>query len=90
MVPIGYCDADWGSNKEDRHSVSGVVFMLAGCHSPGVSDQHHRSSCSHDKEASLCSIFLSLRLWSDWWYSLSLSWLSLRSFSLPAQAAPGQ
>jgi len=30
MVLIGCCDADWGRNEEDRHSVSGVVFMLAG------------------------------------------------------------
>jgi len=27
MVSIGYCDADRGSNEEDRHSVSEVVFI---------------------------------------------------------------
>ena len=27
---IGYCDADWGQRLDDRRSVTGYVFMLAG------------------------------------------------------------
>lgn len=27
---FGYCDSDWGSSLEDRRSVTGWVFMLAG------------------------------------------------------------
>ena len=30
QVPIVYCDADWGSNIDDRRSVSGVVVMMNG------------------------------------------------------------
>jgi len=28
--PIGYCNADWGNDVEDRRSTSGIIFMLAG------------------------------------------------------------
>ena len=27
---IGYCDADWGSNVDDRRSITGYVFLLSG------------------------------------------------------------
>ena len=28
---IGFSDSDWGENKDDRHSTSGNVFMMANC-----------------------------------------------------------
>ena len=27
---VGYCDADWGSNVDDRRSITGYVFLLSG------------------------------------------------------------
>jgi hypothetical protein len=32
MTPslVGYCDADWGSNVDDRRSITGYVFLLSG------------------------------------------------------------
>ena len=30
LLLTGYCDSDWGSDKEDRRSTGGYVFMLNG------------------------------------------------------------
>lgn len=30
MNLVGYCDSDWGADKNDRKSITGYVFMLAG------------------------------------------------------------
>ena len=27
---IGYCDADWAGDRDDRHSTSGTIFLMAG------------------------------------------------------------
>ena len=27
---VGYCDADWGSNQDDRKFISGYIFMYKG------------------------------------------------------------
>ena len=27
---IGYSDADWASDRDDRHSMSGIIFLMAG------------------------------------------------------------
>jgi len=27
---LGYCDADWGGDLEDRRSITGFVFMIGG------------------------------------------------------------
>jgi hypothetical protein len=27
---LGYCDADWGGDLEDRRSTTGFVFMIGG------------------------------------------------------------
>ena len=28
---IGYSDLDWGENRDDHHSTSGHVFLMANC-----------------------------------------------------------
>jgi hypothetical protein len=30
MEVLGYCDADWGGDFEDRRSTTGFVFMIRG------------------------------------------------------------
>jgi hypothetical protein len=30
LIMMGYCDADWGSNQDDRRSVTGYVYILNG------------------------------------------------------------
>ncbi|PAL11902.1 hypothetical protein B8W92_11625, partial [Moraxella osloensis] len=30
MNLVGYCDSDWAADKNDRKSVTGYVFMMAG------------------------------------------------------------
>ncbi len=31
-MPTTYCNADWGGNSDDRHSVTGYIFYL--CNGP--------------------------------------------------------
>ena len=37
---IGYSDSDWGENRDDRHSTSGHVFLMANGAISWASQQH--------------------------------------------------
>jgi hypothetical protein len=30
LIPVGYLDADWASNQDDRKSILAYIFLLAG------------------------------------------------------------
>ena len=40
-LPIGYCDADWASDSDDRKSVSGNLFVYSGAAISWLSKKQH-------------------------------------------------
>ena len=40
-LPIGYCDADWASDSDDRKSVSGNLFVYGGAAISWLSKKQH-------------------------------------------------
>ncbi len=69
---IGYSDADWAGDHDDRHSTSGHVFLMAN---GAVCWSSRKQSLVHgfiDFRSEVCGMHSALQLkkrygWEDWW-----------------------